>query len=155
MRVWHLVVVPMIYLLMMVRAAIAGRPVPRQRSLAAIATSARRLQPCPRTIVLVAALSSALMPSLLPKMHDRYFFVPDIITLTVGFLIPRLRVIVPLLQVGSLLSYLPYFGLSGRASVYAVLPVTFGVCILTLEYGRAKSEAMSACERFSSATAGG
>ena len=183
MRVWHLLLVPMIYLLMMVPAAIAGRPwlelvtihvahVQRFSELAihapnlwrivgglelvdyrtglligcaaaglagaAIAIRALRLQPGSRTIVLVAALSSALMPYLLPKMHDRYFFVADIMTLTVAFVIPRLWVTVPLFQVGSLLSYLPYFGLSGRASVYAVLPITFGVSVLALEYVRAQ-----------------
>ena len=183
MRVWHLLLVPMTYLLMMVPAAIAGRPwfelvtihvthVQRFSELAihapnlwrivgrlelvdyrtglligcaaaglvgaATAISALRLQFGPRTIVLVAALSSALMPYLLPKMHDRYFFVADIMTLTVAFVIPRLWVTVPLLQVGSLLSYLPYFGLSGRASVYAVLPVTLAVSILALEYVRAQ-----------------
>ena len=183
MRVWHLLLLPMIYLLLMVPAAIAGRPwlelvsihvahVQRFSDLAihapnlwsivgglelidyrtglvigcaaaglagaAIAISALRLQPGPRTIVLVAALSSALMPYLLPKMHDRYFFVADIMTLTVAFVIPRLWVTVPLFQVGSLLSYLPYFGLSGWAPVYAILPVTFGVSILALEYVRAQ-----------------
>ena len=77
------------------------------------------------------------MPYLLPKMHERYFFVADIMTLTLAFVDPRLWVTVPLFQVGSLLSYLPYFGLSVRASVYALVPVTFGVSILVLEYGRA------------------
>jgi hypothetical protein len=74
------------------------------------------------------------MPYLLPKMHERYFFVADITTLTLAFVIPRLWVTVPLFQVGSLLSYLPYFGLSVRAPVYAILPVTFGVGLLALEY---------------------
>ena len=58
-------------------------------------------------------------------------------TLTLAFVDPRLWVTVPLFQVGSLLSYLPYFGLSVRAPVYALLPVTFGVSILALEYVRA------------------
>ncbi len=185
MKIWHLVLLPMMYLVMMVPAAIAGRPwldlvtvyvgpfqelsklaidaanlwrivgrlelVDYRTGLligcaaaglagAAIAISALRLQPGPRTIVLVAALSSALMPYLLPKMHDRYFFVADIMTLTVAFVIPRVWVTVPLLQVGSLLSYLPYFGLSGRASVYAVVPVTLGVSILAMEYVRVQAE---------------
>jgi Gpi18-like mannosyltransferase len=183
MRVWHLLLAPLLYLLMMVPAAIAGRPwfelvtihvahVQRFSELAihapnlwrivgglelveyrtglligcaaaglagaAIAISALRLQPSPRTIVLVAAVSSALMPYLLPRMHDRYFFVADIMTLTLALVVPRLWVIAVLFQVGSLMSYLPYFGLSGRASVYAVLPVTFGVGVLVLEYMRAQ-----------------
>ena len=78
------------------------------------------------------------MPYLLPKMHDRYFFVADIMTLTLAFVIPRLWVTAPLFQVGSLLAYLAYFGLSGRGAVYGLLPVTFGVGILALEYVRAQ-----------------
>ena len=185
MRVWHLVFLPLVYLAMMVPAAIAGRPWlelvtvysgPFQAfselaiqapnpwrivgslhlvdyptglvigSAAAglaglvIAVGALRLERNSSTIVLIAALSGALMPYLLPKMHDRYFFVADIMTLTVAFVIPRLWVTAPLFQVGSLLSYLPYFGLSGRASAYAVLPVTLGVSILAMEYVRVQAE---------------
>ena len=196
MKIWHLVLLPMMYLVMMVPAAIAGRPwldlvtvyvgpfqelsklaidaanlwrivgrlelVDDRTGLligcaaaglagAAIAISALRLQPGPRTIVLVAALSSALMPYLLPKMHDRYFFVADIMTLTVAFVIPRVWVTVPLLQVGSLLSYLPYFGLSGRASVYAVVPVTLGVSILAMDMSVSRRKAGSACRSFATA----
>ncbi len=183
MKVWHLVFLPAMYLLMMVPAAIAGRPwlelvtvyigpfeafsvlaihAPNPwriigglklvdydtgllvGSAAAglaglvIAVGSLRLERSARTIVLVAALSGALMPYLLPKMHDRYFFVADIMTLTLAFVIPRLWVTAPLFQVGSLLSYLPYFGLSVRASIYAVLPVTFAVSILALEYASAQ-----------------
>ena len=59
------------------------------------------------------------MPYLLPKMHERYFFVADIMTLTLAFVDPRLWVTVPLFQVGSLLSYLPYFGRCARAGICA------------------------------------
>ena len=84
--------------------------------------------------ILSSIVSGALMPFLLPKMHERYFFVADLMTLTLAFVDPRLWVTVPLFQVGSLLSYLPYFGLSVRAPIYALLPVTFAVSILALEY---------------------
>ena len=50
---------------------------------------------------------------------------------------PRLWVAVPRFQVGSLPSYLPYFGPCVRAPVYALLPVTLGVSIFALEYVRA------------------
>ncbi len=182
-RIRQLILIPMVYLLMMVPAAIAGRPwfelvtiyegqadffselamhspnpwrivsaldlVDYRTGLfigfsaaglagIAIAGSSLRLEPTARTIVLVAALSGALMPYLLPKMHDRYFFVADIMTLTLAFVIPRLWLPAPLFQIGSLLAYLPYFGLSGRGAVYAIVPVTFGVMILTWEYVRAQ-----------------
>jgi Gpi18-like mannosyltransferase len=183
MRVWHLVILPVIYVLMMVPAALAGRPwlelvtlyVGQYQSYSdlaihaanpwrivvalklidystgvvigmaaaglmglAIAVGSLRLETTSRTIVFVAALSAALMPYLLPKMHDRYFFVADIMTLTLAFVDPRLWVLFPLFQVGSLLSYLPYFGLSVHAPVYALLPVTFGVSSLALEHVRAQ-----------------
>ena len=179
-RVRHLVFVPMMYLLMMVPAAIAGcrwldllnsvyiAPLEAFSVLAVnapnpwkivgalqlvdyrtglligiavaglaglvISVGALRLEPNARTVVLVAALSGALMPYLLPKMHDRYFFVADIMTFTLAFVIPRLWVTAPLFQVGSLLSYLPYFDLGVHGPLYAILPVTFGVSILALAY---------------------
>ena len=179
MKFWHLVFLPLMYLLMMVPAAIAGRPwtelltvyvgpfeafsvlameAPNPWKIIGglklvdyktglfvgvaaaglagliISVGALRLERTARTTVLVAALSSALMPYLLPKMHERYFFVADITTLALAFVIPRLWVTAPLFQVGSLLSYLPYFGVSYRAPVFAILPVTFGVSILALEF---------------------
>jgi Gpi18-like mannosyltransferase len=182
MKVWHLLLVPTAYLLMMVPAAIAGRPwgelvtiyvdqfdffsklaieAPNPWKIIGalelidyrtgvfigfaaaavttltIAISALRLQAGARTILLVAALSAALMPYLLPKMHDRYFFVADVMTLTLAFVNPRLWATFPLFQVGSQLAYMPYFHLSLRGPVYAILPITFGVGILTLSYVRA------------------
>jgi Gpi18-like mannosyltransferase len=103
-----------------------------------ISVGTLRLEPNARTVVLVAALSGALMPYLLPKMHERYFFVADVMTFTLAFVIPRLWAPAALFQVGSLLSYLPYFGLSIHGPVYAILPVTFGVGILTLAYASAQ-----------------
>jgi Gpi18-like mannosyltransferase len=182
MRVSYLIFLPAIYLVMMVPAALAGRPwlelasvyIGQSQSLSelaihapnpwkivsalrlvdyrtglligmaaaglmglAIAIGSLRLEVNSRTILRVATLSAALMPYLLPGMHERYFFVADIMSLTVAFVIPRLWITVVLFQFGSLLSYLPYFGLSIRAPVYAVLPVTFAVTLLALEYLRA------------------
>jgi hypothetical protein len=99
-----------------------------------ISVGTLRLEPNARTVVLVAALSGALMPYLLPKMHDRYFFVADVMTFTLAFVIPRLWATAALFQMGSLLSYLPYFGVSIHGPIYAILPVTFGVGILALAY---------------------
>ena len=180
MKVWHLVLVPTMYLLMMVPAAIAGlrwldlvnsvyvAPFEAFSVLAVdapnpwrivgalqlvdfrtgllvgmaaaglaglvISVGTLRLEPNARTVVLVAALSGALMPYLLPKMHDRYFFVADVMTFTLAFVMPRLWATAALFQVGSLLSYLPYFGLSVHGPTFAILPVTFAVGILSLAY---------------------
>ena len=184
MRVWHLVFVPVMYLLMMVPAAIAGghwlelvnniyiAPFEALSVLSAtapnpwkivgalqlvdyrtglfvgtavaglaglvISVGTLRLEPNARTVILVAALSGALMPYLLPKMHERYFFVADVMTFALAFVIPRVWATAALFQVGSLLSYLPYFGVSPHGPIYAILPVTFSLGILTLAYVNAQ-----------------
>ena len=46
--------------------------------------------PTRETIVLCAAASAALMPFLLPKMHERYFYLMDALTFLLVFFIPRL-----------------------------------------------------------------
>jgi len=57
---------------------------------------------------------------------------------TLAWVIPRLWVTAPLFQIGSLLSYLGYFQLSVHGPAYGLLPVTFGVGTLALEYVRAQ-----------------
>jgi Gpi18-like mannosyltransferase len=184
MKGWHLAFIPLVYLVMMVPAAAAGRPwveiftvyvgqaehfselaihAPNPWRIVGglhlvdyrtglligialaglagltIAFGSLRLERSPRTIVMVAALSAALMPYLLPKMHDRYFFMADILTLTLAFVVPRVWVTPPLFQLGSLLAYTGYFGLPGRASAYAIVPVTLAVGVLAWEYVRAQA----------------
>jgi Gpi18-like mannosyltransferase len=181
MRVWHLVLVPIIYLLMMVPAAIAGRSwfelvtiyVGQGQAFSELAKGAPnpwkimtflglvnyrtglfigfamaglmatgivlgtlRLESSSRTILLIAAWCAALMPYLLPKMHDRYFFVADIMTLALAFATPRLWGTGVLFQAGSLLAYLLNLNVSGHAAAYGVVPITLGVGLLALEYAR-------------------
>ena len=182
MKVWHLLLVPVVYVLMMVPAAIAGRPwsdlaiiyvgqfnffselameAPQSMEDCRCSRTYRlsyrrvdwtrrrfsdsaddpdralRLQPGAHTILLVGPLSAALMPYLLPKMHDRYFFVADVMTLTLAFVNHRWWVTFPLFQVGSLLAYLAYFRLPMYGPLLAIPPITFGVGILTFAYVRA------------------
>ena len=72
-------------------------------------------------------------------------------TLTLAFVDPRLWVTVHLFQVGSLLSYLPYFRLSVRAPIYALLPVTLVLAFWPSNTNGPTSEAVSASEILSSA----
>ena len=74
------------------------------------------------------------MPYLLPRMHDRYFFLADILTVALAFVRPRLWVVAALFQVGSLTSYLAYFELSANAPAFAVLPITAGLILLLLSF---------------------
>ena len=65
------------------------------------------------TLIALATLVLMLAPFLLPKMHERYFYPADLMTIVFAFNFPRLW-IVPVLMIGSsFLSYLPYlFGAS-------------------------------------------
>jgi len=58
-------------------------------------------------IVLPAAASAVLMPFLLPSMHERYFYLAEVLTVIAAFFLPRRLWYVPLLvQTASFLAYL-------------------------------------------------
>jgi Gpi18-like mannosyltransferase len=59
-------------------------------------------------VIELAAISVLMVPFMLPKMHDRYFYPADVISLIFGFYRPRWFVIPILIQVVSLFSYFPY-----------------------------------------------
>jgi Gpi18-like mannosyltransferase len=177
LRLRHVAVIPPIYVLMMVPAAMAGRPwgqlltiyYQQSRSYGelslfapnlwwfaehwhllpsrggayagivlgaavglAIALTALKLKESPRSSLFVATLSAAAMPYVLPRMHDRYFFVADVLSLTLAFAYPRYWLAAVLFQIGSLTSYLAYFGLSMDAPGFAVVPITAGVLLLLM-----------------------
>jgi Gpi18-like mannosyltransferase len=99
-----------------------------------ISLGALRLAPGPRTNLLVATLCAGLMPYLLPKMHDRYFFVADVLAIAFAFAFRRYWVAAVLFQVGSLVTYLRYFGFWREAPAFGFLPITLGVCTLMLAF---------------------
>ncbi|MCA2002300.1 MAG: hypothetical protein LDL51_10585 [Chloroflexi bacterium] len=57
------------------------------------------------TIVLCAAASAAMLPFLLPKMHERYFYLMDALTFLLVFFIPRLWIPALGAQLVSLMTY--------------------------------------------------
>ena len=59
-------------------------------------------------VFLAAALLSVVIPYLLPHMHDRYFFMADLMTLVLAFSLPQLAVVPLLVQFASLLGYHAY-----------------------------------------------
>jgi Gpi18-like mannosyltransferase len=62
--------------------------------------------PFSRELMLIAAAAStALLPELMPKMHDRYFFPADVLSIVLAFYVPRLWFLAPLFQVVSLTGY--------------------------------------------------
>ncbi len=59
-------------------------------------------------IVTAAAFFVVAVPFLLPRMHDRYFYLADLLSVVLAFYRPRLWYLPLLVQISSGLSYLPY-----------------------------------------------
>ena len=62
-------------------------------------------------LVTAAAISLLLMPFILPKMHDRYFYAFEVMAIVLACLKPRLAVIAIAAQINGVLAYLAYYGL--------------------------------------------
>lgn len=78
-------------------------------------------------IVLGAALLLCLgIPFILPHMHDRYFFVADVLSLAFAVVFPKLFVVPVLVQFGSLLGYHAYLKLQ------YLLPMRHGATALLI-----------------------
>jgi Gpi18-like mannosyltransferase len=60
------------------------------------------------TMVIGSTLVLILMPFLLPKMHDRYFYPAALFSIILMFYYPRFRLIPLSLQLTSLISYFPF-----------------------------------------------
>jgi hypothetical protein len=59
-------------------------------------------------LIELAAISTLMVPFMLPKMHDRYFYPADVMSLVFGFYHPRWFFLPILVQVVSLFSYFPF-----------------------------------------------
>ncbi|RPA19760.1 glycosyltransferase 87 family protein [Gordonia sp. OPL2] len=57
----------------------------------------RRPAVTPTSILVVATASSVIVPFLLPAMHDRYFYVAEVLTVITAFYLPLRFVIIPIL----------------------------------------------------------
>ncbi|MDX6236851.1 MAG: hypothetical protein QOG10_1666 [Kribbellaceae bacterium] len=71
----------------------------------------RRVELTPTRILLISTLSALLTPYLLPAMHDRYFYLADVLTVVAAFWLPRRVSLLPvplLVQYASLTCYLHY-----------------------------------------------
>src|ERR1700722_2411271 len=82
-------------------------------SLVLLASHFRVRRPLPPVFVILAViLWLGLEPSLLPRMHDRYFFPADMFAFLFACLVPRAWWIAVLFQAGSALAYAPYLASS-------------------------------------------
>jgi len=62
--------------------------------------------------IVAAAISLLLMPFLLAKMHDRYFYAFEIMAIVLACLKPRLAVIAIAAQFNGVLAYFAYYGMT-------------------------------------------
>jgi hypothetical protein len=62
----------------------------------------------PGVIVKIALVFALLIPFLLPEMHERYFYLADVISIIYAFYFPRYFFVAVIMQLCSLLSYAPY-----------------------------------------------
>jgi len=69
----------------------------------------RRVELTDARVVTVAVLFAILVPFLLPGMHERYFFLADVLSVALAFFRPRLWYIPLLVESASLLCYFPFF----------------------------------------------
>jgi integral membrane protein (TIGR01906 family) len=94
------------------------------------ATQKNRIQQQPRELILIAYLSVALTPFLLPKMHDRYFYPADVLSILLAFFWPELWVIPLLSQLASLTAYAVFlFGTPQTWVVLAAFINTFAIIL--------------------------
>jgi Gpi18-like mannosyltransferase len=90
--------------------------------------------------ILAALVSVALVPFILPRMHERYFYLQDLTTLIAAFFMPELWFLPILSQVISVIAYGPFlfnygfslylFGQSVDTLLYLALP--FEVIVLAV-----------------------
>jgi Gpi18-like mannosyltransferase len=90
----------------------------------------RRIRLDATRIVTAAAVFSIMVPFLLPGMHERYFFLADVLSLMLAVHRPQLWYVPLLVQASSLLSYEPFLlGPSSRL-VNPMIPAAFMLAAL-------------------------
>lgn len=97
-------------------------------ALAAVGVFVARMTRTPPTgalLLRMALFAPLLTASLLPKMHERYFFLADVIALAYAATARNaesIRILI-LVQAGSLLAVLAYLGLGGGVAAMAAIPM--------------------------------
>lgn len=95
--------------------------------------------------LLVATASALLMPFLLPKMHDRYFFVADVFSFTLACATARFWWLAGTIQAASAAAYLRFlFGVYRGPYVGALLSTMAVLGMAWLLYGKLRPNAGTA-----------
>lgn len=81
------------------------------------------------TILLTVTLA-VMLPFILPKMHERYFYPAALFSILLIFYYPKLRIIPLVLQVTSLISYVPF--LRGYELMPLFIPAIINGCVLAV-----------------------
>jgi Gpi18-like mannosyltransferase len=74
-------------------------------------------------IVTTAALFAIALPFVLPGMHERYFYLADVLSVVLAFYRPRLWFVPLIVQAASLLSYLPFLFVEAAHGPFVPLEV--------------------------------
>lgn len=85
----------------------------------------------PEIVLKVALVFVIAIPFLLPEMHDRYFYLADVISIVAAFYFPRMFYIAISVQLCSLLSYAPYLIHTEIVSLTYVAVVVLILVIIT------------------------
>nr|WP_296068830.1 glycosyltransferase 87 family protein [uncultured Actinoplanes sp.] len=95
---------------------------------------ARRIALTDQKIIVLAATSAIMAPFLLPSMHERYFFMADVLSVVAAFWVPRRLWFVPaLLQSASFLTYSSYlFVLQNRVDLRLLTVLVIAALLTTL-----------------------
>jgi Gpi18-like mannosyltransferase len=103
---------------------------------------ARAVRMTPERIVTAAALFSILVPFALPGMHERYFYLADVMTLILAVYRPKLFWYVPMLvQAASFVSYERYLFGPSPLLLPMVIPASLMLAALIIVGYRLLSEA--------------
>jgi Gpi18-like mannosyltransferase len=98
---------------------------------------AQRVKLTPTRLVTAATFFAILLPYTLPGMHDRYFYLGDVLSVVLAFYRPRLWFVPLLVQAASLGAYAPsLFGFytNGSFVPMTVLATIMGVAVLAVGY---------------------
>lgn len=79
-----------------------------------------------KLVLICATVAVAAVPYMLPKMHDRYFYLMEVFTLLLAFYIPKTWISVVGAQVVSLLTYYVYLVLIPQYTVSVPIPLYLG-----------------------------